>query len=97
MHAGSPSRWAAADAAALRLQVLQEDGRQRALSHVGISSSVTAPDGARWVCRRTNNLVQDWASTCRTVLTQQHIKVCMPSGHCLVVNCWKAAVHQLAA
>lgn len=30
------------------LEALRDDGRQRALAHVGISSTATAPDGKLW-------------------------------------------------
>ena len=50
------------DQAALRVQGLREDGRQRALGHVGISSSALAPDSQPWG-QRIVPLVKAWALT----------------------------------
>lgn len=41
------------------LQALQDDGRQRALAHVGIYSTAIAPDGWPWG-DRIPHLVEDW-------------------------------------
>ncbi len=73
---------AGAGAADQRLQVLQDDGRQRALAHVGISSAAAAPDGKPWG-ERIDALVCDWATTYKTVLTQSHKKVRAHSIHCI--------------
>ena len=58
------------------LQALQVDGRQRALAHVGISSSAIAPERTPWGHRITT-LVQDWTSTYRIMLTEPQKRVCM--------------------
>ncbi len=64
------------------LQALQDDGRQRALALVGISSAAAAPDGKPWG-ERIDALVCDWATTYKTVLTQSHKKVPVRSARCM--------------
>ena len=68
------------------MQALKVNGRQRALTSMGISSHAIAPDGKPWGWMRATNLVQDWASTWQTVLTYQQKKVCMQSGRCSFVQ-----------
>ena len=54
--------------AALRVQGLREDGRQRALAHLGISSSAIAPDSKPWG-QRIVILVKNWTTTWEYELT----------------------------
>ena len=64
------------------LQALRDDGRQRALAHVGISSTATAPDGKPWGKQRIDALVGGWAITYQTVLTGTQESVRVHSAHC---------------
>ena len=66
------------------MQALQNEGRRRALAYVGISSSSAAHDGKPWGDWITI-LVQDWASTCQTVLTEPQNKVQMRSDCCTII------------
>ena len=64
-------------------QALQDDGRQRALAHIGISSTTIAPDGKHWGKERIDVLVGDWRTTYRTLLTQQQKMVRAHSARCM--------------
>ncbi len=59
-----------ADQAALRLQALQEDGRLRALAHVGIFRHSIAPDKMP-LGDRITILAQKWDRTCWEWLTEE--------------------------
>ena len=56
------------------MQGLREDGRQRALAHVGICSRTIAPDGKPWG-ERMIGLAKYWANTWETELTQSQKEV----------------------
>ena len=67
----------------MKVEALREDARQRALAHVGIRKSVTAPDSKPWGDRITT-LAKEWANTWRDELTppQQRVRV---HCRCIVV------------
>ncbi|CAL5223663.1 g6209 [Coccomyxa viridis] len=62
-----------ADKAAVRLQALQEHGRERALASVGISRDAIAEDNRPWG-DRIITLVQDWDRACWDCLTEEDLK-----------------------
>ena len=58
----------------MRIRALQEDGRRRALAHVGISTAATAPNGRPWGSRITA-LVDNWEGTYKRMLTKPQKRV----------------------
>ncbi len=57
------------------MQGVREDGRLRALAHMGICSRTIAPDGKPWGERRVIGLVKHWANTWETELTRSQKEV----------------------
>ena len=58
---------------------MKDDGRQRALAHVGIYSTAIAPDGWPWG-DRIRYLVEDWEGTWWCTLTHQQKSVRVQYG-----------------
>ena len=64
---------------------MKDDGRQRALAHVGIMSTAIAPDGWPWG-NRIRYLVEEWGETWWYTLTHQQRWVRGQPGLCKVIT-----------